>query len=359
MDGRQAPAGPEPTEKVRDAMATDLDTDPSILPYPLPRPRPTIKYKVNLEEVMPAKASGVLKAYIKMGQHALQLAVDLLGMGARDLPPVVALMTQGIDAEAFTAGEASTKYKTLVKTVEERQVTMDGLDEKVASVSSTVCGNHDSSVRQIIQIVEGLKDTLRAVGAKKLKAADESKLMQAVIDAVKRAYGLVESALEKNLDLSGDNGRAVPAKHVAYDSATNPNVSQAAQTGQTGQQQGQQGQQGDGGQGMAQIMQLLATLPMSLMPMVQQLMKQNEKGKDDKPVSEGTDPAMAAGIPAGEPVTPIKTTSGESDAALLRPVALTSGRRDDRKGNFKHGENTADADAQNPDFIPLPVPHDA
>ncbi|WP_328404176.1 hypothetical protein [Nocardia sp. NBC_00403] len=253
---------------------------------------------------VPAGASVGLKAFITMGEAAIQSAVDLLGRGTTKPPPQVEDLLRPVVYEHLGESKVTDGYKEALNMVESRKSSLLAFDKEVLKTSNVVAADQDKTLRDIKDIVTNLDGTLKRHGSAKLKAPEESPLLEAVATAVDKVYDLVTDVAKSNEE------KANPGKG---NGGGNGNGNGGGGNGNGGGGSG--GGEGGAGGGLGGALQALAPMammiPMAMMPLVQmvpELMKQDQENKekereaaeDKQAEANKAQPAVAAPAP-GDP----------------------------------------------------------
>ncbi|WP_459549682.1 hypothetical protein [Nocardia sp. X0981] len=274
---------------------------------------PTKPYhQVNLEEL---PNNPELNLFITQAERAMQQSVDVLGFGRSDPPPPPknGKTPDKVQAAALPgSGMGVELYKQQVLSAGARQDSMVDMDAQVDGTSQMVAAEQAQALFSIVHVEAELNAALRTVKPKKLKPAEEAKVMDHVAAAVTKVHDIVQAAQNVNVDAagggssgggSGGSGGGAPAGGGA--GAAN------------------------GMGGLGSMLPMLAMLPMMAMPLLSQLPElleqkdENEDGeKDEAPPSQ---PAPSPG-PAPAPTDPTKPepegaapTPGESPPPNQNP----------------------------------------
>ncbi|WP_327113579.1 hypothetical protein OHB12_31950 [Nocardia sp. NBC_01730] len=237
----------------------------------------------------PPGASAGLRAFVEMGETAIQTAVDLLGRGLPKLPPDVGDLLQPSVYKNLGEGEADKAYQKTIDKVEAKQMELLQFDNQIVKTSDTIASEQASTLRSIWDIVKKLQTTLKSAGTIKKPEKQEPPLLKAVADAVQRVYDKVAAVAALNENLANEGG----GKNTG-----------GGNTGGTATQ-------GSGGDGLGSILQSLlpmaAMLPMMAMPLAQQIPEMLEKAEEDKQKkaeqnqNAGTPPPPGQAPPPGDP----------------------------------------------------------
>ncbi|MEU4345508.1 hypothetical protein AB0H00_30355 [Nocardia sp. NPDC023852] len=287
-------------------MAPTQAADPkaaTLASTPLANLAADAKHVATVELDPPPGASAGLRAFVAMGETAIQTAVDLLGRGMPKLPPDVGDLLEPGVYKTLGEGEASKEYQKTVDKVEAKQMELLKFDNQVVKTSATVAAEQAQSLKSILDIAEKLKGTLKSAGIIKKPEKQEPPLLKAVADAVQRVYDKVAAVAELNENLAnGGDGK---------------------NTGGGGGSKGGTPAQGGGGGGgdigsiLQSLLPMVGMLPMMAMPLAQQIPEMLQKAEEDKqkkaeenqtggtPPPPGQTPPPgapnAAAVPAGAP----------------------------------------------------------
>ncbi|MEU7768986.1 hypothetical protein AB0B25_28345 [Nocardia sp. NPDC049190] len=253
-------------------------------------------YLVQLDP--PPGASAGLRSFIAMGEAAIQTAVDLLGRGMPAPPPDVAELLKPVVYENLGKGEASKEYQKTIDKVDATQLKLLLFDSKVLKTSETVALDGANILKEIKDIVENLKATLKRAGSAKLKPPQEAPLLEAVATAVQRVYDKIAAFAELNEDMANGGGKG--GGSGSGGGASNG----GAGTGGAGVGGGGAGGGGDGGAGLGQALQMLGMLPMMAMPLIQQIPQMLQKAEEDKQKNAELQEQNGATQPPGDPNAP-------------------------------------------------------
>ncbi|MFE7801060.1 hypothetical protein [Nocardia sp. NPDC057440] len=271
-------------------------------PKPLPNTVGKNYWPVKL--ATPAGASAGLKAFITMGEAAIQSAVDLLGRGTTKPPPQVEDLLRPVVYEHLGESKLTEGYKEALNMVESRKSALLTFDTEVLKTSIVVAADQDKTLRDIKDIVADLNTKLKSPGSATLKAPEESALLKAVATAVDKVYDLVTEVAKSNEE------KANPGKGNG-----NGGGNENGNGGGNGGGGSGGGGQGDAGGGLGGALQALAPMammiPMAMMPLVQmvpELMKQDQENKEkereaaEEKQAEANQAQPAAAAPApGDP----------------------------------------------------------
>ena len=230
----------------------------------------------------PAKASVALQQFVAMGQAAIQAAVDLLGRGATELPPVVDDLLQTVIYKDLGSGTASSDYQALLSAIEQRKATLVAQDQQVMSVSAKVAAATDDTLAYIQTVVSELQSEFNSIKGK-LSAAEETALMTQIGDAIDLVNARVTTAYEVNQTHAGTGSGG---------------------GGGSGSSSAGGGDTGSGGGGSNPLSSIMEILPMLLAPLaslgpelVKELTKALQAGQPalgERPVAAGPDPRKPA-----------------------------------------------------------------
>ncbi|MGF6887648.1 hypothetical protein ABIA39_006247 [Nocardia sp. GAS34] len=177
----------------------------------------------------PAQAPTALRDFVAMAQNAIQMAVDLLGRRAPELPPGVDdLMTPTI-YQSLGTGEADKNYKAILAAVDQRRDSLLGTDQTVLQAAITVSARSDTVLQTAEGVVDQLQTELKSITGK-LTAAQTAALMQQIGYAVDVVNAQVTSVYEANHGTArshGANGGGTGSGAPTPSSPTDPGGSPA------------------------------------------------------------------------------------------------------------------------------------
>ncbi|MEU4314138.1 hypothetical protein [Nocardia sp. NPDC024068] len=246
----------------------------------------------------PPGASLELKGFIGQAESAMQQSVDVLGYGRSDPPPPPKngrtpdkVQLAGLPG----SGAGVDQYKQKVLSAGARQDSMVDMDAQVDGTSQIVAAEQAQTLFKIHHIKSDLNAALASVGPKKLKPAQEAKIMDAVAVSVTKVHDVVQAAQDVNTGAAG-GGSAGGGGGAAGGGAAGGGAAGAGAAGA-----------GGAGGGLGSILPMLAMLPMALMPMLGQLPEMLGKKDDEKEDDEDEDeapPSQPAPSPGPSPTDP-------------------------------------------------------
>ncbi|MGO4617645.1 hypothetical protein AB4305_27490 [Nocardia sp. 2YAB30] len=214
----------------------------------------------------PPGASAGLRAFIEMGETAIQTAVDLLGRGLPKLPPDVGDLLQPSVYKNLGESEANKAYQKTIDKVEAKQMELLQFDNQIVKTSDTIAREQASTLSSIWDIVKKLQTTLKSAGVIKKPEKQEPPLLKAVADAVQRVSEKVAAIAELNDNLANKGD----GKNTSGSGSTGGTSAQGASSG-------------DGLGGILQsLLPMVSMLPMMAMPLVQQIPEMLEKAEEDR-----------------------------------------------------------------------------
>lgn len=264
-------------------------------------------WAVELEP--PSGASPALRSYIAMAEAAIQTVVDLLGRGMPKPPPKVDDLLTNVTRQDLGKGKADKAYQQALAAVEARQTELLRMDNQVIETSIVVAAGQDRTLRSIVNLVEQLENTLKAVDLTNLKAAKkaalEAKLMDLVASIVEAVYNKVTTVADDYAQLTGNSGNENSGKPGSLDGKG---------TGAGG---------GTGADVLSSLLPMLAMLPMALLPLIGMLPELLNPEKDDKDAEEGEkgEEKIPPGRPAPTTIDPTAPPTTGATAPEQQPGA--------------------------------------
>lgn len=248
---------------------------------------PTKPYhQVNLEEL---PNNPELNLFITQAERAMQQSVDVLGFGRSDPPPPPKNGKTPDKVQAVGlpgSGRGVELYKQQVLSAGARQDSMVDMDAQVDGTSQMVAAEQAQALFSIVHVEAELNAALRTVKPKKLKPAEEAKVMDHVATAVTKVHDIVQAAQNVNVDAAGGGGSS-------------------GGSGGGGPAGGGAGAANAMG-GLGSMLPMLAMLPMMAMPLLSQLpelLEQKDEEGEEKDEAPPSQPAPAPG-PAPTPTDP-------------------------------------------------------
>gem|GEM_PF-4767846 len=253
----------------------------------------------------PSGASAALQQFVTMGQDAIQTAVDLLGRGATELPPIMDDLLQTVTYQDLGTGTASTDYQALLSEIESRQTSLLSTDNQVLQASITVSAATDTTLQYIETIVNDLQSEFSSITGT-LTAAENTALMQQIGDAVDMVNARVTSVYQANQSIAGssDSNSSGTGSGSGSGSSSTGTSTSASGTGSS---------DSSGSNILSSLMSIIPMLAMPLVSIAPELLKD----LTPKAGASGASAQSGTGKPAG--AQPVGNGTAQP-AAVTAPV---------------------------------------
>ncbi len=216
----------------------------------------------------PSGASAALVQFVTMGQDAIQTAVDLLGRGMPDLPPVMDDLLTSVTYQDLGEGTANSDYQALLTEIENRQTSLLSSDNQVLQASITVSASGDVTLQYIESVVDQLQSEFNSITGT-LSAAENQALMEQIGEAVDMVNARVTSVYETNQSIAGVSGSG-----GGTGSGTGSSTGTYSSTGSTyGGTTSSGSSSGDSGNSLMSLLEISTALAAPLIQLAPELLK--------------------------------------------------------------------------------------
>ncbi|WP_147471709.1 hypothetical protein [Nocardia stercoris] len=268
----------------------------------------------------PPGASPRLKAYIVNVDKAIQIAVDLLGLGVCEAPPTPAQLDlppgmEYVDSSAVSKGYTAVSARS--------RATADSLvaaHEQIVKVTDAAADGKGQALIRIQDVVSVLQSLLHSVAAiPKLSAPDETQLMKILGEAVTAIYDKIQKVATDNQTMAGTGTTDGTGGTTGGTGGTTGGTG-GTDSG-TGATDVSAGTSAGGGSGLSGMLPLLPMLAMPIEQVIQSVLPalQGKDGKDGKPAKPGDpqQPGVQATDPQIQPFLGMQTITQPVDHAQI------------------------------------------